>query len=124
MKFNIECVRDVLLEIESLDFNHSLPFKELAQKLDSYSSDELSYTCLKLYEAGFLKIVIKNTGTSVHVVRIIDITYEGHQFLENIRNQSMWDKIKEKAHSIGSISIPVIQQIAGTVLTDSIQSLQ
>lgn len=112
MKFNVDCARDVLLAIEEMDFEQVLYFKSLITKLPNYSEDELAYTCLKLAEANFLNIVTKKLNTSALVVRINDITYEGHQFLANIRSNSVWEKIKSKAVALGSVSVPVLQQLA------------
>lgn len=121
MKLNIDCMRDVLLFIESCDYGVHPSFQSIVDSLPDYDKNDIAYTCDKLYEAGFIKAVIKNyiRNQSV-VVKVTDITYEGHQFLENIRSQNVWSKVKENATKIGSFSIPVLQQIATTVISDLI----
>lgn len=112
MTFNIDCARDILLAAEKLDFGQTLSLRTLTEQLPNYSSNELSYVCLKLSEAGFLSVVTKKMNANLFVVRINDISYEGHQFLANIRNDSTWQKIKATALSLGSVSIPVLQEVA------------
>lgn len=116
MKFDIDCVRDILLAVESVEFNKTISLGELSKVLTDYTADEITYNCLKLYEANYLHVITKRVGSATTVVRIVDITYEGHQFLANIREATVWDQVKKKCHAIGSFSIPVIQEVASSLL--------
>jgi len=40
------------------------------------------------------------------------LTWEGHEFLDDIRDQGIWNKTKERLKDIPSASIPVIVEIA------------
>ena len=94
MKLNPDCIRDILLELEKLDLNESITIPELSNKLTEYAKDEVIYNCLKLREANFIIAPTKQYVTGSMIVSIMDITYEGHQFLSNIRSNNIWNKTK------------------------------
>lgn len=123
MILNTDCVRDVLICFEQVGYNKTLSFNDLSDSLSSYSSDELQYSCFKLDEAGFIKTVKKSqSGPLPYVVKIIDITYDGYQFLENVRETKNWEKTKSIAKSVGSFSVNAISQIASSVISAAISS--
>lgn len=126
MKLNPDCIRDVLICVEEIQvfdqhFGVSRVFlKEIYEFYDNkYSAEELYYTVVKLGEANLLKISVNRSIGGISV-EIKDITYTGHEFVENIRNQNNWETIKEKATSIGSLAIPVIQNIASTFIANKL----
>lgn len=123
MRLNPDCMRDVLLVAEeNLPLNGSLPMSDLLPLLPGYSEDEITYTCLKLNEANLLNIFKTPYPGGTFVNDIREITYNGHQFLENIRNQSTWETVKQKLSLLGSSSVPVIMSVASQVILNKISS--
>ena len=43
---------------------------------------------------------------------ITELTFSGHNFLENIKNDNNWNKIKQKLNKIGSYSLDIIKEVA------------
>ena len=124
MRLNLDCMRDVLLVAEeNLPLNGSLPMSDLLPLLPGYSKDEITYTCLKLNEANLLNIFKTPYPGGTFVNDIREITYNGHQFLENIRDPSLSEKIKQKANSVGSLSVDVILAVAANVISNHVNSL-
>lgn len=123
MRLNPDCMRDVLLVAEDhVPLNGSLSMGNLLSLLPSYSKDELTYTCLKLNEGNLLNVLKMNSDNATSIANISDITYEGHQFLENIRNQSTWETVKQKLSLLGSSSVPVIVSVASQLMIEKIKS--
>lgn len=122
MKLNINCVRDVLLQCENIPFNGSYSFSQLTSLLPNYTDDEIAYTCLKLHEGNYLHIVTKNYGSNVCVVRINDISFQGHEFLNNIRSNKVWNDVLAVGDKIGTSSINGFVQIATGVVTALIKN--
>ncbi|WP_315524005.1 DUF2513 domain-containing protein [Pseudoramibacter alactolyticus] len=117
MKLNNDCVRDILLCIEGLSFGQSLEISDLLQDYPQYSEDELTYTCLKLSEANLIEC---QTHTYIHmsvpsISRITDLTSKGHQFLNKIRDNTAWAKIKSKLPEVAFTSIPALIQMISSV---------
>lgn len=124
MILNSDCVRDVLLTVESCGYGEHLRINALVEKLPTYSSDEVSYSCLKLQEAGYLGVLTTRSlgSTMPIVVEIQDITYSGHEFLNTIREDKNWSKIKDAAKKAGVFSLKHIAQIGEAVAAAAIQS--
>lgn len=122
MKLNPDCIRDVLLQIESAPYQENIYPNQLYEALSDYSHDEIDYTILKMDEAGFISADIqKYLDNSVDIV-IRDITYNGHQFLANIRSNNIWNNVKEVSKKVGSNSLSTISQIATGIITEIIKS--
>lgn len=130
MELNKECVRDVLLSCEELlkmdeeGYMNSLSHEELELVLPNYKTEDIIYTVVKLKEAGFLDVKVTRASGNILVdVRINDITFTGHEFLNDIRDDNNWKKVKEIAKSVGAFSINMIAQIAVGVIQTNISAL-
>ncbi|MGN8641990.1 DUF2513 domain-containing protein [Catenibacterium mitsuokai] len=131
MELNKDCVRDVLLSCEELlkmdeeGYMNSLSHEKLGQALPNYKTEDIIYTVVKLKEAGFLDVkVTKASGNILVDVRIYDITFYGHEFLNNIRDDDNWKKVKDIAKLVGAFSINMIAQIAVGVIQSNISALK
>lgn len=131
MELNKDCVRDVLLSCEELlkmdeeGYMNSLSHEELEQVLPNYKTEDIIYTVVKLKEAGFLDVKVTRASGNILVdVRIYDITFTGHEFLNDIRDDNNWKKVKEIAKSVGAFSINMIAQIAAGVIQTNISALK
>lgn len=129
MELNKDCVRDVLLSCEELlkidedGYMNSLSHEELGQVLPNYKTEDIIYTVVKLKEAGFLDVKVTRASGNILVdVRINDITFTGHEFLNDIRDDNNWKKVKEIAKSVGAFSINMIAQIAVGVIQTNISA--
>lgn len=131
MELNKDCVRDVLLSCEELlkmdeeGYMNSLSHEELEQVLPNYKTEDIIYTVVKLKEAGFLDVKVTRASGNILVdVRIYDITFTGYEFLNDIRDDNNWKKVKEIAKSVGAFSINMIAQIAVGVIQTNISALK
>lgn len=122
MKLNQDCVRDSLLYFEYYLTNTNVfifnpDFYTNHQYLDNYSNEDFLYTCLKLNEAGFINCDITNyVGSSIPKITIKSITWNGHKFLDNIRDITIWAKTKNIINPLKSISIDLISETASKVI--------
>jgi len=121
MKLNPDCIRDVLLQVEKQQYMEELPIDTLCRNLTEYSNEEIEYTCLKLEEAGFLELngVKLDGGIILHSVE--DITFAGHQFLADVREEPIWKTTKAVVKKTGASSLSTITQIACGVVSAIIQ---
>lgn len=131
MILNPDCVRDVLLYLEThlnyvdrddcaLEHNfitfHTIA-NDLAQE-HGYDTNSVNYTIEKLLEARFITSNKQSRGNNNTILyaTISDITWNGHQFLNNIRQQSIWDATKSGAKKIGATSISALSMIAMEII--------
>lgn len=124
MKLNPECVRDILLEIEKVSLYGKMYFydgENLSEDsyLAKYDFDTVIYHIRQCSWIGYLVGVKWGISDGVYIE---DLSPEGHVFLANIRSNNIWSKVKDIGKRIGSVSIPVLSEIASSVLSEYIQS--
>lgn len=122
MKLNPDCMRDILIVMENAGYQETLSPNAIYSSLPGYSEDEINYSIIKLEEAGFIDAIISEYDTGIAILRLDDITYWGHQFLSDVRSDSIWKNVKEISKKVGSNSIASISQIASGVITAIIQN--
>ncbi len=122
MKLNPDCIRDVLLYLEEnlsispeLEFLH-MDIHQLGKDLN-YPLNEIANTVLSLNDAGFIVSDTFSAGDGCVMIMISRITYSGYEFIELVRPESVWKKVKSTGKHIGSFSFSVITQIATNVLS-------
>lgn len=128
-KLNIDCIRDIMLTIENKPLNTTYTLEELCTNLSNqkqYSRSDIEYCCIKLEEGNLIRAYITPPPTKALNTYIIhnihDLTFEGHSFLENIRENKNWKTIKRMADQVGSFSICVLKQIAQEIIANKIHS--
>ena len=130
MKLDTCCIRDTLLVPENwLVLNDDLAFIPLdlceickSGSMQKYSKSDIAYTLVLLEEAGFIEAEIDYTLEGIHEIDVIRLTFQGHQFLDTIRPESIWKKIHGISEKTGLKSITAIMEIANTLLPDAIKS--
>ncbi len=122
MKLDNDCIRDILLTIEVMEYNSCYTVEKLQKQLPNYSYNELQYHCSQLLDAELIKGISINVmgHFTPQVSRIFDLTYQGHQFLADIRSDTTWNKTKEIAKNVGSESVHALKDIATSVITSAI----
>lgn len=125
MKLSNECVRDSLLELESkLKFDTSLQPNDLLSfsVCDKYGKEEFLYTLTKLDEAGFISFSHKGVmGDSYYWYAVNSITWEGQQYLDNVRDPKVWSTTKKVLGHFESVSIKFASDVASQVLTNLVK---
>lgn len=128
MRLNYDCVRDVLLTIENIaGLDDKLLFKpicfyDIASNLSQYDDKETLYTILKLSEAEYIKTEWKDKKQeNFYFYMVFDITFKGHEYLNSIRNQKVWNAIKNGA---AALSMSLIPQLAETFVLNHLNFLK
>lgn len=123
MKLSIDCVKDILAAVENKAFGETFTISNLASQIH-YSEDQLEYTCLKLYEAGYLDIttVTVPRRTVPGIYSINELTYDGHELLGTISSNKVLETTKKICAEIGVSSLKGISQVAFGVLSNFIKS--
>lgn len=124
MKLDLDCCRDILLEMESCGFNQSISLCELKKQLPQYPEDLLQYTCYKLLEANLvvgLCVDMDNLNIP-YIHQLTDITFSGHQFLAKIRDEVRWSKAKKGLSTIRDYSLSAITAFADGMTSAAISA--
>ena len=116
MKLNLDCVREILISIEEYPEPMELEINDFSKMLPQYGLKEIYYCCMRLYEGGYINFNDITDG-DYHFTTVGDLTYSGHEFLENIKNNNTWSKTKNIALKIGSHSFDIITKIAVNIIS-------
>lgn len=132
MKLNPDCIRNILLAIEDqhapkdnlLQPEMRIKDFELSPFTEQYSRQEIVYTLLKLEEADLINSTHRfSDGGEVCIFLVSSLTFNGHQYLEKIRNENNWKKIKTISSKVGDFSLLAIEKIAEGVTSAAISKL-
>lgn len=127
MELNHDCVREVLLYIEGQqsvgrkmywqDFSHEFDSTYDQSKLENFSDDDLRYSLERLIDIQYLNgdYSLSAEGTLVSLT-VKNITWEGHAFLDNIRDSKIWEDTKAVVSHLKSVSIGMLSEISTTIL--------
>lgn len=122
MKLDHDCVRDILLAVEDCGFDERINLNTLEQKLPTYPEEQLWYTCLKLEEGGYLELItvpmIRMPMPGIKQIK--GLTYQGHEFLDSIREKKNWEKTKHVAQKAGVFSLKALSEIAKNVASAAV----
>lgn len=119
MKLSNDCVRDLLLFVEEkVGLDQPLNIKFATIK--NYSQDELIYTAKKLNEAGYINATISDCIDGSCDIYIYSLTWNGHKFLDNIRDDGVWKTTKGIVSKFSSVSLGIIENVAAQVITNLI----
>lgn len=117
MKLNPDCIRSLLIAAEERTgfstFMRYSPNDEI-EVLEPYSKEEILYHINQCELSGLFTEVSWFFGGEC---LIHDISPYGHEFLANIRSDTVWNKTKETAKKVGSFSIDTLSKIAVGVVT-------
>lgn len=124
MRLDRECVRDLLLAIESETFGNDITKHSITniEQLKRYGINELTYTMLKLEEAKYINVDVQYAGDDVYNFHISSLTWNGHLFLDNIRDEGVWKSTKKVASKFSSVSLSMLSSIATSVISKMISA--
>lgn len=123
MQLNLDCIRDVLLELETFPIG-SYTVNSFQNCLSKYSNEQILYTLTKLCEGNYINALFSRTlGGRPIISAVYDMTFQGHEFLEKIRSDNVWNNnLKPVFSSIGSMSLDVVSKVASTVIAALVTS--
>jgi hypothetical protein len=107
LKRDLNLVRKILLEIEKKEE----PMGWIIPEIEVYSKSEICYHIKILAEADYIDACDNSTPTSFEWAAK-NLTWEGHEFLDASRNETIWKKAKS-----------IIQEKMGTASFDVLKSL-
>ena len=108
MKRDLDLIREILLQVEERKDSNTLGLVDV----EGRSRDEVCGHVQMLEGAGFVD------GASYESVpMIVRLTWEGHDFLDSVRDDSVWSAVKKKLTAVGgSTSIDVLKALVTQVV--------
>ncbi|MBF9195409.1 DUF2513 domain-containing protein [Microvirga terrestris] len=124
MKRDMDLVRNLLLEIEASE-KPALYISDLisADRLNGIDQPTIELHLKLLIEAGLIDANQKQGSSTVGGWYVRRLTWDGHEFLDTMRDPEIWRKTKEGASAAGSWSIAALKEIGTALLKAKVQSV-
>jgi hypothetical protein len=109
MERDLDLIRTILLTIEgSSNFNMKMLYNL------GYSNEVINYQLDLLNDVKYVDMKITHVqGQKAGIYSINRLTQQGHDYLDSIRDVTIWKNVKEKiAKLAGSVSLEIIKTIA------------
>ena len=109
MKRNLDLIRNILFAVEN---SNSIDASLTLNSLSKLHEDQelILYHVFLLDDAGFIIGIIDKTAPYISIARL---TNEGHDYLDTIRDDSIWKQTKSTLGKIsGSASLEIVKTIA------------
>ena len=123
MRRENELIRALMLHLETA--NQVVTAKH---DVNGYTSDQVSYHLAQIVESklavGDVRYSIGSQDPTIPIgVMVTRLTPSGHDFIESIRNETVWKKVKAKSAEVGGdISIGLLKEL-GTQFTRQLLGL-
>lgn len=118
MRLNPDCVRDTLLSLEKhllideYGDTIQLSFEDIASlpELSEYDSKEIFFVLHQLFGCSILKAGKRYVNDSAP--RIGGITEKGYKFIDSVKSQTNWKKIKDTSKTLGIFTLKTLIELA------------
>lgn len=108
----MDLVRELLLRIEAdprLDGSHRILFQDVDEMgLSGRSYNEVAYHLRLLVEEKYVDGSAQVSGMPI----VSRLTWQGHEFLDNIRDNGVWHKTKDRLSGLPSVALAIVSEIA------------
>jgi hypothetical protein len=106
----MDLVRQIMLEIEKSHEANGIGMGRVA--IDGRSLEEVAYHIMLLNEAGLIEATDCSNSRDGLDWLPNRLTWEGHEFLDNARKDTLWERAKQLAkEKAGTLSFEVLKAI-------------
>lgn len=115
MKRDMDLIRKILLTIEERYMSTAL----YNLKIDGYSREQIAMHCKMLYEAGLISdYKAQYAGNKIYLFGVGNLTWDGYDYLDKVRDDSVWEKVKDIAKEHGvPLLVDTIKQISSVIIS-------
>jgi len=120
MKRDWELIREVLMRLDEKDAEtHALN----SEDFDEHIRREITYQVELLEEAGLVDATIIEAMSDPPDFMAYRLTWRGHELLDAIRNETVWNKTKQSFISKGlSMTFDLVKSVAISIATEIMKS--
>ena len=110
MKRELDLIREILLAIEAYEPSSMIELQSISPK--DFSGTELlnSHHIRLLIDEGLINAA--GCPTMQRVYSVHGLTMKGHDFLDSIRDQTIWDATKKRINNIGGWTMDIVLAVA------------
>jgi len=119
MTRDMELIRKILFTIEERYVDVAIYNLEVY----GYDKKTIAYHCDLLYQAGLVKAYKgQYADDELYSFGVGALTWEGHDYLDKIRNDKVWNKTKSVINDRGlPLIIETVKEIASAIISNMVQ---
>lgn len=110
MKRDLALVREILLAVEAYNPASASMLQSISPREFTGSEAQNFYHINMLVDAGFIKLA--GRPTLAGDFSVYGLTMPGHDFLDAIKEQSVWNHTKERVGKIGGWTLDIVLAVA------------
>ena len=76
------------------------------------NKEDLEYTIIKLVEGKLITANLRYASNKLQRIYNVNLTYQGHEYLNNIRDNKIWKNTKKVSSKLSSVSLEILKSIA------------
>lgn len=118
MKRDMELVREVLMKLEALPMRPGsmvvISGYDEEMAVDGHTPEEVEYHMTMLRDAGFLNS--PGAQPAGNGITFRSLTWEGHEFLDTVRDPEVWKRTKEGASKMGGWTFGLLKDLGTAYL--------
>ena len=122
MKLNHDCIRNLLLFLEvnlktkSNGNPKGIKLRNITGEdhLAKFTENDIYYSAGKLVEINYIKLV--NNSVAPRRMIINEITWDGHDYIDSIRDSKVWSEVKNKTKGLSDVAIDIVKGIAVEII--------
>lgn len=118
MRRDDDLIRKLMLDLEQATSRISNSYA-----VEGYTQQEVAYHLALILKSGLAegpKPIYPSDGSDPTIpaaVMVTRLTPEGHDFISDLRDDTVWEKVKERTAKVGgSVSLEVLKQLATSVV--------
>jgi len=113
MKRDMDLVREILIQIS----DSKSGFAPDKFDIKGYTWDQIGYHCLIMAEAGLIEATNSTSQSSTSPEAVpTRLTWHGHEFIENAKNENIWRDAKGAVSKLGDVSFSVWTTVLAEVV--------
>jgi hypothetical protein len=123
MKRDLGLIRELLLKLEQLADAHGWemiePYDPRIQ-VEGYGVDEIEYNLQLVVERGLIE---EPNGKPMQGIMFRRLTWEGHDYLDAVRDPKIWHKTKEATDKVGSWTFEIVKELAKSLIKSELHKI-
>lgn len=116
---DMDLIRQLLLDLEAFQQRPSGVSHLIAENFEikGYDSNQIDYHLSLINEAGLIDDGGLHPAVGIGFRRL---TWAGHDFLDSVRDKTVWDKTKATAVKAGGFSVDLLAGIAKEIIKQNL----
>ena len=109
MKRDMNLVREILLDAT----NQENGYVNASPSIDGYTSDQVAHHIYLMWKADLVEAAdVSDYDSPSPQAMLLSVTWNGHEFIEAARSDSVWNKALGKASAAGgSLTIGILKDL-------------